>query len=245
MLIGGPFEHLFRSYKFLWLRGRTGGGKTSFAFYLALSLLQDGLVERIYSNIPSVARFPKWGDCGLKSAYVIDEGGLFMKSAKDFQVVAGALRKAGNYVIISSVIPPAREFAMLSVQRSMNLASIIGVNIWVYEYELSAGATRDKGSFVWTNPKSVFGLYDTDFYPSDDGGIEEFLGDEIKKISKKANQYSRGKNKELQSEEVKSGNAPALAKGEADSLDQSAQGIEDAARRIEQAFARISKKRRF
>ena len=251
MFVGAPFELTFRAYKFLWLRGRTGGGKTSLAFALALSLLRDGLVKRIYSNIPSVGDFPEWGKDGLNSAYVIDEGGLFMKSSKQFQTVAGALRKAGNYVIISSVIPPAREFATLSVERKMNLSTVIGYPIWVYEYELSSGSTRDKGTFAWLNPQSVWGLYDTDFYPSDDGGIEEFLLDEItSKLSKKANRYSRSKYKAGAYKTKGASSNVEMAEGEKgagapisfEGMEQAAQGFEGAAARIESALGRLRKK---
>lgn len=245
--LGGAFMRTFEVYHFLWLRGRVGSGKTTFAFYLANTLYKKGIVERMYSNIPSVAKQPEWGDDGTKAAYILDEGGMFMRSRGNFENVAAALRKAGNYVIIASVIPPAREFATLSVNLVADTSALLPFPLWLYEYELVSYGTREKGMFAFVNPQSVWGLFDTDFYPADDGGIEEFLVDEISKISTRSNKYNRAKTAFLQMEAAQiEADAAKMADGSTfgTQVEQAAGGIESAAYRIEAAMARLSKRRR-
>lgn len=177
---GGVFYATLRAYKFLWLRGRTGGGKTALAYNLALTLLYDGYVDEIYSNVPGVSRIPGPGDIPERACVLIDEGGMFMKKTADFEATCAALRKLQDVVIIASVIPPAREFAALSVQRTLNLARLCGWNAWVYEWRLSYDYVTEKGSFIWTNPGAVFGLYDTAAFPVDDAGIGDWMDGYIK-----------------------------------------------------------------
>lgn len=181
-LMGDTFYSIFRAYRFIWLKGRPGGGKTAMAFNLALKLLYDGEIDEIYSNIPSIARIPGLRDKPEKCCLIIDEGGLFLKKSADFEATCAMLRKLSNYVIVSSVIPPAREFAMLSIQRTFNLAKLYGINHWVYEWQLNYDYVREKGRLIWTNPIAVFGLYDTDAMPVDDAGIAEWIQGYIKDV---------------------------------------------------------------
>ncbi len=181
---GGSFYATFRAYHFVWLKGRVGGGKTSLAFALALMLLRDGLVNEIYSNIPSVARQPRRGDVPRDCAVIIDEGGLFLKFSTDFEKIAAFMRKQNIYIILPSFIPPNRLFSILAVQRTMNLKKIIPVlpfQLWMYQYELVYGAQRDEGKFMWPNPQSTWGLYDTTAMPSGDAGISNWIAAYSKK----------------------------------------------------------------
>lgn len=179
MLINGyNFLNTFKTYKFCWLSGRVGGGKTSFAFYLAGTLFNEGRVDNIVANIPSViSTFPQPGMPAENSAVIVDEGGLFMKFSRDFETVAAMLRKLNNYIILPSFIPPAREFRYLTVQREMNLRKLIPlpINAWVYKWRLNLGTISEEDWFVWVNPESVWGLYDSDATPADDAGITPWI----------------------------------------------------------------------
>jgi len=266
---GGVFYATFRAYKFLWLKGRTGGGKTSLAYALALTLLKDGLIEEIYANIPGVSSVPSASDIPENCCIIIDEGGLFLKKSADFEATCAMLRKLNNYVIIASVIPPAREFAMLSVQRTINLARLIGVNFWLYQWQLNYDYVREKGNFMWTNPMAVFGLYDTDAPPVDDAGIADWIQSYIKNVKGKS--YAKIQTSRSIREDQPSSLAARKARNSdasvdllatdgqgdenaarfvqsidnaGDAMGQASSGIENAAARIEAAAARLAARRK-
>lgn len=187
MFTGDVAYATLKAFRFVWLGGRTGGGKTALAFYLALKLLQDGLVDEIVSNIPSVGVFPSDRIEPVKKAIIIDEGGLYLKFSKDFEMVAAFLRKQQNYLILPSFIPPAREFSFFTIQRIANLRRILPLpfEAWLYRWNVEYRAQSSSGNFLWTNPQSVFGLYDTSAAPADDAGISEwiqgYVNEELKK----------------------------------------------------------------
>lgn len=176
-----------RAFKFAWLCGRTGGGKTALAYMLALELLYGGWVDDIVSNIPGVGVFPSAGIVPVKKAIIIDEGGLYLKFSRDFEEVAAFLRKQENFIILPSFIPPAREFGFYTIQRTVNFRRILPIpfNAWLYKWSVDYKSQQSSGSFLWTNPEAVFGLYDTKAAPADDAGISEwiqrFVNDNLKK----------------------------------------------------------------
>lgn len=166
-----------RNYRFLWLGGRYGGGKTSLAVYLSHFILSHGWAKAVVGNIPVA-----WGvppnmydlytpeDCVL----LLDEGGLFMKFSGDFEKVGAFMRKLNMYVLLPSVIPPAGIFRMFQVQRIVNFYTL-GIPLWWYKWRLSIGAVTSDGSFGWWRPSEIFGYFDTLATPVSDLGVSSWV----------------------------------------------------------------------
>lgn len=254
ILGGATFLQTFKAYKFCWLSGRVGGGKTSLAFYLAGSLFNEGRVNNIVSNIPSViSTFPHPEMPAKDSVLIVDEGGLYLKFSRDFETIAAMLRKMNNYVILPSFIPPAREFRYLTVQREANLGRIIPlpVNIWIYTWRLRMGNVEETGWFAWSNPECVFGLYDSDAAPADDAGVTPWVEAYTKKRMVSYNDYYSGKDKGKGSvkdtHEVRAGSdgSQRLVHSEVtNSIRDASEAMLDGALEISRAAKDLSKRRR-
>lgn len=189
---------LMKTFRVVHVAGRFGGGKTAVAFRLAYELYQQGFVRHIVSNVQSV-----WGDdpasivlrdgIAADTAVILDEGGMFLDYGYDAKQWLAYLRKLNIVLIIPSVIPPAHKLKFMQVKRVFN-AETVGLPMWVYRVDLTDGVTKEKDFFYWLRPSEIYGIYDTQGFPSDDAGLSEYvkrwtaqaaahLGYETKKIA--------------------------------------------------------------
>ena len=186
-LVGAAvFLQTLRNYRFLWLGGRFGGGKTSLAVFLSYFILRMGWADFVVSNIPIA-----WGVPPVlyrrytpdDAVLLLDEGGLFMKFSGDFERVGAFMRKLNMYALLPSVIPPAGIFRMFQVQRVINFYTI-GIPMWWYQWRLSIGAVTSNGSFGWLYPSAVFGYFDTLATPTSDLGVSQWVEEYTRRVGK-------------------------------------------------------------
>ena len=238
MILGETFINVFHLTKTLHIGGRLGGGKTALAVWLAKDLMRAGLSDNIVSNFPIWgATFPR---SAMRCAIVIDEGGLFLEMKSDFKKIAAALRKMSNYVIVPSFIPPAREFSFLKCQRIFNTAGLGLPMCWVYKWRLRMGDVDESGVFVWENPKSVFGLYDTTYLPASDGGIGAWVEKTTRAYSKDDYRFPD----DDQDDDAVASDLPGEDKS-AQLIDSAADGMSSAADKIATALEKLRKRKRF
>lgn len=237
---------LIKAYRFVWIRGRFGGGKTALSVELSRRLLRQTKANKLAANIPVA-----WGERDLSdvsprdSVIIMDEGGLFWKTSLDFEMVASYLRKFNVFVLIPGVVPPNIKFRMLSIQRMLNLAPICGLQIWVYKWELREGAQDSEGYFGWAFP-GIFDYYDTNFPPSDDAGIaawvDAYAMQQVQSLSLYEKQRKQEEDKDEEPWTTPSGQLPLSGFGLRDATDtlgdagerlgRSAKKLGDAARKL-------------
>lgn len=171
--------NLMSLFRITTLGGRPGSGKTSLAFRLAFELVRQGKYRYIISNCPSVwneqpekvvLRSGRWAD----AVFVLDEAGTFLKAGAKLDTYIAYMRKLNVCIILPTFLPPSSRLKVLTIQRTMNWKSV-GLPVWQYTGALASDAVRETFGFLWINPHEIFGIYDTNGFPSDDGGLEEWL----------------------------------------------------------------------
>ncbi len=220
------FWRLVRNYRHCWYRGRYGGGKTSLAVATALQLLDSKQAKACVSNIPTAFGEQSLPDLAENVVILMDEGGLFWKTGRAFELVAAYLRKQNIFVLIPSITPPSLQFRTLSVQRIFNVASVTGLNIWIYKWSIRAGGISEDGKFVWAFPK-IFKWYDTNYAPTGDEGIPQWISQRYRK------QETDGSGQDL------------LKSSEGEELREAAWTMQAAADSMEKAAKRTSQGRLF
>lgn len=183
------FLGLVRSYRVCWFGGRYGGGKTALAVRTAYELLNGGHADYLLSNLSCV-----WADSPedvvvrdphyLDTVLLMDEAGLFLKSAQDADSMLAFMRKYNTYLLLPSVRRPARTVTDLQVWRTMNL-EVIGIPCWVYQYFLKNAGIKQEERFYWWRPSEIFGVYDTEDTPLDESDIGDFLEEHLSRYAGK------------------------------------------------------------
>ena len=159
LINAGSFLPLLTSYRMLWIGGRYGGGKTSFAIKLSEEYLKRGY--RLFTNIGCVWADEeiKLNDEGkLKAIIIIDEAGMFLKVRQQVEAVVAYAAKMDAIYMFPSFFPPPRAAQVLTVQPLFNFLST-GIPIIVYKWRVSLGGFKDSGLFFWSNPKEIYGIY--------------------------------------------------------------------------------------
>lgn len=196
LLNAGGFVDTLKTSRLLTFKGRTGGGKTSLAYYLAYLLHEQKFVRYIFSNVESV-----WNDDPedmvmvdrrIDAAFILDEGGLFLENRKDFKQYSAFMRKLNIVLLIPSVWEPMTGIKFLTVQRLITL-DVVGLPVWVYQWRLSHGDIREKGIFFWRRPSEVWGIYDTAGFPTDDDGISDYISKWTEEAKRQAGYARRRK----------------------------------------------------
>ena len=167
------FLEIFSAFRVAKISGRYGGGKTALAVLLSAWLLSTGKVEILVSNVPTVFNTPAVSPL-FNAAIILDESWQYLETRQDVLAYAAFLRKFNHYLILPTVFPIHRRLDFLDVQRIWN-GYAFGLPVWVYRWALSSGKVREVGYFGVWHPTAVFGLYDTEYVPGDDGGISDAL----------------------------------------------------------------------
>ena len=183
------FLEILSAFRVCKISGRYGGGKTALAVMLASWLLASGKVNTIVSNVPTVFNSPVVTPL-YNAAIILDESWQYLESRQDVLSYAAFLRKFNHFLILPTVFPIHRRLDFLDVQRVFNAYSV-GFPLWVYRWALSMGKVREVGYFSVWKPTAVFGLFDTEYVPGDDGGISDALvGTSEKRGFKKRSKYA-------------------------------------------------------
>jgi hypothetical protein len=186
------FMGTLQSYRLCWISGRFGGGKTSFAYKVAEDFLKRGY--RLITNNESVwaddlSKVDLLDNGMLHAVILLDEGGLWFKSSKQIEMIASYAAKMDCVYIIPSFWPPTRAAQVLTVQPIFNLKGT-GIPIVVYKWKVKLGGFMDSGTFLWSNPGEIFGVYSRQD-PGDTGAdIVEYL---IEKTEAYRNRFGRGR----------------------------------------------------
>jgi hypothetical protein len=170
-------------YKFIWIQGRFGGGKTSLSLHLADQLVSGGHVRYAAVNFPLNVSVPYRTTDSLDEVYelrdvviLLDEAGMVFDLGASPKMVKNFLRnlrKRNQIVLMASVLPVHKFAQQFNVQRMFNGLQM-GFPFWWYRWNLGFGQTKDKGNYVWWFPARIFGLYDTEFEPDDTWYIYDF-----------------------------------------------------------------------
>jgi hypothetical protein len=168
--------------------GRYGAGKTSLAVICAARLLAEKRVEKIVSNIPlsfsTLVKPPSYDEKGnivfeslevlLNAGILIDEAWQNVEDRQATVDYAGFVRKFNHYLLMPSVFPINARLSYFYVQRVFNGYGV-GLPMWFYKWNISNRGIKEQGFFAVHNPVAIFGHYDTDFVPGDDGNISDTL----------------------------------------------------------------------
>jgi len=189
MLLGAAYlTRYIANYRVCWLAGRYGGGKTALAFRLAYEFMRGGDYRYLLTNVKSA-----WSDdpatCTLRdgkyldAVIILDEAGEFMASRSDARKWLVYLRKLNVILLMPSVLPPSSDVRFLSIRRLWNGQSL-GLPYWMYRVRLESGDISEKLLLNWFFPSEIYGIYDTDGYPSDADEILEHIKTYIAQAAK-------------------------------------------------------------
>lgn len=174
-------------FRWLWLAGQPGAGKTSLGIYLADRLISSGRARYVAINTPLIGFEPiavvdRAADVTGRqhTVIILDEAWLYIgKGAqrKDINPWLAFIRKGNNYLIAPSVLPLSNDFRTFRCQRDFN-GMAVGLPLWLYKWQLDTGIDKDRGWWIWWRPQQVFGLYDHEAMPSEEYYIYDFMPDD-------------------------------------------------------------------
>jgi len=172
-----PFLELFLLFRVCWIRGTLGGGKTLLAVALAEHLLKLAMVDGVVTNFPTVLPSALGDEDGtlIRRAVIFDEAWTHLDSRDSLvnpREYGAYARKIGSYWIIPSVHSIDKRLRSIIVWRSGRFTLPFLPEFWVYRYKLELEYDQCESFFILTSPKRYFGMYDTSYIPTSDGGIE-------------------------------------------------------------------------
>jgi len=174
VILGAEFTAMLSNFRVLWLAGRFGGGKTALATILAAWLCWAGYADNIVANYPCDLADSSPRPPLRRTAIIVDEAWEFARDSHAVERYAAFLRKLGNYVLLPSVFPVHHRFSFFWIERFFS-GYVVGLPLWVWRWNLTRQAYRDKGYFVVLNPHIVFSHFDTYALTREDGGIASLL----------------------------------------------------------------------
>lgn len=186
------FLSMLLLFRFVWIRGFLGAGKTLLSVALAHELMQRAVVRGVVSNLPTV--LPPWigeDDGTLYDRCIIfdeawtqlDARNSFVNNTRDYGAYA---RKFRSFWMFPSVFQVDKRMRPLIVERAFRLPAF---DLWVYRWFVETDYQSDdsmKGWFALKNPGRYFGMYDTAYVPVDDGGIS---GRHMRSVAKATKGY--------------------------------------------------------
>jgi hypothetical protein len=178
VVLGAEFTSMLANFRILWLAGRFGGGKTALATILAAWLCWSGYADDIVANYPCDLANPSPRPPLRRTALIVDEAWEFAKDSRAVERYAAFLRKLGNYVLLPSVFPVHHRFGFFWVERFFS-GYVIGLPVWIWRWNLTRQAYRDRGYFLVINPHLIFPHFDTYAITREDGGIASLLEETI------------------------------------------------------------------
>lgn len=164
----GQFLYVYKRYRLGAMAGRLGSGKTSLALKLAHHFLEAGLVDGIWANFPHTlpVRYKL-----KRTFFILDEAAEHAdarKSATDYSGYGVYVRKLKSFLFAASMNEVDKRVKQIRVQQVMTF-TLFGRKIWIYQYQIYD--SKEKDWFGWLDPDEMWGTYDTEYVPNDDGGI--------------------------------------------------------------------------
>lgn len=121
LLNAATIKGIVRDKRGAWIGGGYGGGKTSFAYRLAYEYLKMGY--RLVSNNYSIwdddmEQVELLADAGmqLKVVFILDEGGQYFKTSKEWTEMAQYVRKMDVIFLVPSHDPPSAVAQEVSIE---------------------------------------------------------------------------------------------------------------------------------
>ncbi|MEM9952153.1 MAG: hypothetical protein AAF846_11160 [Chloroflexota bacterium] len=165
------FYRYVQDRRIVYIGGKLGGGKTSLAFRIAWDLMQTGRFRYIISNVNSV-----WNEDpsdvilrdGVKvdAVVILDEAGDFMRTEREARQWIRNLRKINVVLILPSFDTPASVAKAIAIENTFNGYGIF-IPYYRYTGKLKSTTYTEDISFGWWKPHEIYGIYDTDGFPSD------------------------------------------------------------------------------
>lgn len=182
------FLRYIRMFRLCWFGGRPGGGKTSFAIYVAGWLLSQRHCSRIAANFPLASPF-SCVESGLDSedvqgltdvAIILDEAWQELGKGHEASVRAWLAypRKRNQFLLMPSVLPLSSSVSLFRVARSFN-GLLFGLPVWRYSWEISGLKVKGKnltGAVNWWHPGRIFSAYDSNAFASDSWSVWDLGG---------------------------------------------------------------------
>lgn len=176
-------------YRMVWITGRFGGGKTALGVAIARWLCDHSYARFIASNIrlnfgkeidvispDALRRIEASGPVYQDTVILLDEAWQEVgkgESRKKVTAWLAFMRKGNNFLVMPSVLPLVADVSSLRVERTFN-GLALGVPAWLYRWQLGDHRKGgDRGWYVFRQPSSVFGLYDTKAIPSEEFTLYE------------------------------------------------------------------------
>lgn len=169
------YSELFRV---VWVAGRYGGGKTSLAVNIGVSLLASQAVQSVACNfhlhppfrlVREYEHFEDLIEAETGCCMIFDEAwselGLGTTPQK-IKTYLAYLRKRQSVLLLPSVIPLVRQVRVVQVSRVLN-GFAFGLPLWLYRVTTETGERKPERFYHWWwYPQTVWALYDSKEYPS-------------------------------------------------------------------------------
>ena len=142
MFLGATgFLGIVSLYRIVWITGRFGGHKTSFAYAITEDYLKRGYrlltnSSSPWSDPPESVRLDKDGH--MKAVVILDEGGLEFKVKSQMEEIASYAAKMDLIFLFPSFWPPTRSARVLTVQPVFSLISA-GLPAIIYKWRAKLG----------------------------------------------------------------------------------------------------------
>lgn len=228
------FGGMVPNFRYVWISGRYGSGKTMFSVAFAAWLVAQGYAEGVCANFPTILAPETIPTPLVNRVIIIDEASKFLASGKNSIQYTAYLRKFKQIYILPSVFSPHPRLCNIAVERVFN-AYVVGLPFWLFEWSALGGRKKFGGKFIMWRPLRMIGTYDTDFVPDTDGGILEaehatekwWIEQQNKRLGKKTNEPKIDNQEPNQIDDLIDAQIVA-----AQAVTNAAENIADSARRI-------------
>lgn len=176
----GRFREYFTKFRKLSIEGELGSGKTLLSVAMARWLWKEGFVDGVFANFPIDPTFVPIVHTCVRSCIILDEAWAFAdsrSSANQFEGYGAYVRKLKSFFIAPSIFKPDKRMRDMLAERTIDLWML---DWWFYKW---FDIREREGWFILANPQSVYGFFDTEFIPVDDGGIHDTLMNELAELA--------------------------------------------------------------
>ncbi len=175
---GDMFLAQLRAYRYAWLDGHVGAGKTSFVVALGEHMARN-YGYRFCSNIPVVFNEDQDQihvlEDGMAHVFMmLDEAGMFIPSGQSAKQFMGFLAKLDIYIVLASALEPPPIMRAFSVEPLISFLKV-GLPWIVYRWTLKKGHKNDTGTFIWLDADLPWGWYSRQYPAVDPGGLDDLM----------------------------------------------------------------------
>lgn len=169
---GARFFAEFEQERILCVDGSLGSGKTLITHMIALPYIQRGY--RFVTNTSCVWSVKDWeslrpvNEFGqMRVIANVDEGGLYVRTARSVQKLSSFARKLDSYLIFSGKKLPHEDLTQLRLYLWFDFYKNFLLPFKVYRYDVKVSTTKSYHGYIWISLwQAYYGLYST-FDPGD------------------------------------------------------------------------------